>query len=59
MPICFYDLRPEARLGWEIEDLAVELGKLFGRRADLVSRRYLHPLLRAAVMAEARPLYAA
>jgi predicted nucleotidyltransferase len=54
-----YELRPERRLGWEIEDLADELSELFGRRVDLVSRSGLHERLRAAVLAEAQPLYAA
>jgi uncharacterized protein len=46
-------------LGWEIEDLADELSDLMGRPVDLVSRRALHPLLRADVLAQARTLYAA
>jgi predicted nucleotidyltransferase len=54
-----YELLPGRRLGWEIEDLADELSKLFGRRVDLVSRAALHRRLRAAVLAEAEPLYAA
>ncbi|MFF5987921.1 hypothetical protein [Prauserella flavalba] len=41
------ELRPGARLGWEIEeDLNDDLSALFGRPVDLVSRRSLHPLLR-------------
>src|SRR4051794_20236965 len=31
-----YDLRPGARLGWEIEDLADALAEIFGRPVDLV-----------------------
>jgi predicted nucleotidyltransferase len=54
-----YELAPSARLGWEIEDLAAELGELLGRRVDLVSRRALNGRLRDAVIAEARLLYAA
>lgn len=54
-----YALRPGRRLGWEIEELTDELAELFGRRVDLVSLRALHPMLRPAVMAEARPVYAA
>jgi predicted nucleotidyltransferase len=50
---------PGRRLGWEIEDLADELSGLLGRRVDPVSRRALHPLLRSAVLAEARSLYPA
>ncbi len=54
-----YTLQPGHRLGWEIEQLADELGELFGRRIDLVSKRALHPLLRSSVLAEVQPLYAA
>jgi predicted nucleotidyltransferase len=54
-----YELRPGARLGWEIDDLADELSEIFGRPVDLVSRVALHPLLTDAVLREARPVYAA
>lgn len=54
-----YELQPGRRLGWEIEDLSDELSELFGRPVDLVSRVALHERLRAAVLAEAQPLYAA
>ena len=54
-----YLLRPGCQLGWEIEDLADELTEVFGRRADLVSLRALHPLLKPTVLAEARSVYAA
>ena len=54
-----YTLRPGRRLGWEIEQLADELGELFGHRVDLVSLRSLHPLLQRSVLAETRPVYAA
>jgi uncharacterized protein len=54
-----YALRPGRRLGWEIEQLADELGELFGHRVDLVSLYALHPLLQPSVLAEARPVYAA
>jgi uncharacterized protein len=54
-----YELRPGRRLGWEIEDLVDELSGLFGRPVDLVSRAAVHAAMRDAVLAEARPLYAA
>lgn len=54
-----YELVPETRLGWAIEDLARELSEALGRPVDLVSRRYLHRRLRDHVLAEAAPLYAA
>ena len=53
------ELLPGRRLGWEIEDLTDELSELFGRRVDLLSAAALHERLRATVLAEARPLYAA
>jgi predicted nucleotidyltransferase len=54
-----YELAPGAALGWEIEELEAELGELFGRPVDLVSKRSLHRRLRPAVLAEALELYAA
>ncbi len=54
-----YSLRPGRKLGWEIEQLADELTGLFGQNVDLVSLRALHPRLKSAVLAEARPRYAA
>lgn len=54
-----YELAPETRLGWAIEDLAKELTAALGRPVDLVSRRYLHRRIRDHVLAEAAPLYAA
>lgn len=54
-----YVFRPEARVGWEIVDLEEELSQLFGRKVDLVSKRYIHPLIRDDVLSTARLLYAA
>lgn len=54
-----YDLAPESRLGWDIEELSDELSDLIGRPVDLVSRNSLHERLRDEVLAEARLLYAA
>jgi uncharacterized protein len=54
-----YELRLGRRLGWEIEDLSDELSEVFGRRVDLVSRVAVHERMRASVLAEAQPLYAA
>jgi predicted nucleotidyltransferase len=54
-----YELQPGRRLRWEIEDLSDELSELFRRPVDLVSRAAVHERLRAAVLAEAQPLYAA
>lgn len=53
-----YTLAPGVRLGWEIEDLAVELSALFGRPVDLVSRNALHPMIRGSVLSGARMFYA-
>lgn len=54
-----YELRPGARLGWEIEELSEDLAELFGRPVDLISRRAINPHLREVILSEARPLYAA
>ncbi len=54
-----YTLRPGRKLAWEIEQLTDELSSLLGHHVDLVSARALHPRLKPAVLAEARPLYAA
>jgi len=54
-----YTLRPGRKLGWDIEQFADELSELLGHPVDLVSARALHPRLRPAVLADARPLYAA
>jgi predicted nucleotidyltransferase len=54
-----YTLLPGQRLGWEIEQLTDELTDLFGRQVDLVSRHFLHPLLKPSVLAETRSVYAA
>ena len=54
-----YLLTPGARLGWDIESLAEELGAILGRRVDLVSRVALNRRLRDHVLAEAQLLYAA
>jgi uncharacterized protein len=54
-----YRLQTGHRLGWEIEQLADELGELFARPVDLLSMRSLHPLLCESVLAEAEQLYAA
>ena len=50
---------PGRKLGWEIEQLADELTELLGQKVDLVSLRALDPRLKAAVLAEGRPPYAA
>lgn len=54
-----YTLAPDAKLGWDIEDLSHELEALFHRPVDLVSKRHLHHRIRDDVLADARVLYAA
>ena len=54
-----HELRPGARPGWEIADLADELSALWGRPVDLVARVAVHPRLRRAVLDDARLVYAA
>ena len=52
-------ISPQARLAFGIFDLENELSEIFGRKVDLVSKKYLHPLLLDNVIAEAQELYAA
>ena len=54
-----YELAPGAHPGFSINRLEDELAALLGRRIDLVSKRALHPLLKDAVLADARMLHAA
>lgn len=54
-----YVFEPDARIGWNIVDLEEELSQLFGRKVDLISKRYIHPLIREEVLSTARLLYAA
>lgn len=54
-----YELRPGARLGWEIADLSDELAALWGRPVDLVAKVAVHPRLRDRVLDESRLVYAA
>lgn len=54
-----YVFEPDAHIGWNIVDLEDELSDLFGRKVDLVSKHYLHDVMRDEVLSEARVLYAA
>lgn len=54
-----YELKPGTHLGWDIENLTIELGRVLGRKVDLISRKALHPRLKESVLAEAKLLYAA
>ncbi len=54
-----YTLAPGARLGWAIEDLALELSAVLGQPVDLVSSRALNARIRDRVLEEAQPFYAA
>ncbi|WP_300676999.1 nucleotidyltransferase family protein [Nocardioides sp.] len=54
-----YVFRPDVVTGFRIFDLEDELSALFGRPVDLVGRDAINRHLRASILAEARPLYAA
>lgn len=54
-----YVFEPDARIGWEIEQLNQELSDLFGRKVDLLSKSNIHRFVRESVLSEARVLYAA
>ena len=52
--------QPDARIGLiEYARLMDDLSVLMGRKVDLVSKKYLKPLIRDEVLQEARLLYAA
>ncbi len=51
---------PEATIDLvDYNSLMLELSRVLGRKVDLVSKKGLKPMIRDAVLAEARPLYAA
>jgi hypothetical protein len=52
-------LAPDARLGFALCDLEDELADVFGRPVDLLARDSIHPLIREAVLSDARVVYAA
>jgi predicted nucleotidyltransferase len=54
-----YEVAPGSRLGWEIVNLIGELAVIFGRPVDLIARRSVHPLIREAVLSEAKEIHAA
>lgn len=54
-----YTMKPGRRMGWDIDDLASALGEVFGCKVDLVSRKYVHPLLAEEVLGSAQELNAA
>lgn len=43
----------------DYNSLMLDLSRVLGRKVDLVSKKGLKPMIRDAVLAEARPLYAA
>ncbi|HMQ16623.1 MAG TPA: nucleotidyltransferase domain-containing protein [Phycisphaerae bacterium] len=54
------DFEPGARIGFiALAQLTRELQDLFERPVDVVTKRGLHPRIRAAVLAEAEVLFAA
>jgi predicted nucleotidyltransferase len=54
------EFQPEARREFvDFEDMAAELGAMFGRRVDVVPKRGLRPRLREEVLGSARVVYAA
>ena len=51
---------PEAMVDlFKYSDLMLDLSEFIGRKADLVSKKRLKPLIRASVLNEGRLLYAA
>lgn len=55
-----YTVAPGVRLGYfKLFAFVDELEAILGRKADLVSENYVHPLMREKVLSDARPFYAA
>ncbi|WP_246065206.1 nucleotidyltransferase family protein [Aeromicrobium piscarium] len=54
-----YVLKPGVRLGFRLFELEDELAVIFGRPVDLVARTAINKYIRAQVLADAQPLYAA
>jgi len=54
-----YTLAADSDLGWAIEELSDRLGKALGRSVDLVSKKYLHKMLRDQILSDAVVVYAA
>jgi uncharacterized protein len=54
-----YTLAADSDLGWTIEELNGRLAEALGRPVDLVSKRYLHKMLREQILSEAVVVYAA
>lgn len=52
-----YVLADSSNLGWEIMDLEAELVELFGRRVDLVSKKYLRQCFAERVLPEAQQIF--
>lgn len=52
------EFQPGHTPGWEVVDLEEELGRLFGRRVDLVNPKYLNPRLRDTILGSAVVQYA-
>ena len=53
----FYVLAPGTHVGFALNELEDDLAGLFGHRVDLVSKKFLHPLLRDKVFEQAIMLY--
>lgn len=53
------EFEPGAKIGWEFFDLEIELGRLFGRKADLGEKSCLKPRARASALRDARVIYPA
>lgn len=54
-----YELKPGVRLGFDFFELEDELTELFGCPVDLVARDSVNEHIRAQILHDARPLYAA
>lgn len=54
-----YTMKPGAALGYEFERMNEEFAEILNSKVDLVSREFVHPVMRKEVYAEAHLLYEA
>jgi len=54
-----YTMKPGAALGYEFERMNEEFAEILNSKVDLVSREFVHPVMKKEVYAEAHLLYEA
>ena len=51
------DFEPGVTYGWEYFGIEAELSRLFGRKVDLATKKWLRPNVRERILPEARVIY--